>query len=159
MKSNPPEHSGGRGRAVVLDVFQRGAVRRIYAAHRFFKIHNLPTLPRVLWQSLTKFTSLFFFFSFSFLSFFFLGGFLSYSPNDFRTHFGQKYRFIGQKYRLNRAKVPSKWDKSTVLFRASLKHCPKCTKKPIKTAHEKCWSIFHGPNRSDQQGVKWLCSN
>ena len=66
----------------MLEVFQRGAVRRIYAAHR------CPL------GALGAFSS-FLFFSSS--SFFFLGGVLAYSPKGLRPHLGEKVRQSGRK--------------------------------------------------------------
>jgi len=92
-ESNPPEHSGGRGRAVVLDVFQRGAVRRIYAAHRFFPNSIFTYSPKAFVEIPDKIhVSFFFFFFSSSSSFFFLGGFSAYSPKAFRAHLREKVR-------------------------------------------------------------------
>ena len=110
MKSNPPEYSGGRGRAVVLEVFQRGAVRRIYAAHRFFPNSIFAYSPKGFVAIPDKIHVSFFLLLFFFFSFFL-----------FRRFFGLLSQGFAD---ANQTKVPStsdkstvKWDKSTVYIR------------------------------------------
>ena len=97
--SKTPEHSGRfRRKPLRYGLLRRGVSRNLAA----------PNPPQGV-----SFCLFFFFFLFSF---FFLGGVLPYSRNDLQAHFGQKYRLIGQKYRLHRAKVPSTSGKSIVFI-------------------------------------------